>query len=1173
MCRSKAEGGQRCYTHALEAWRVAARRVDRQAGGLGSAREAAKADPANKEAWRAIKKAEDRYEQARTVMRQHLVEMASTKEGERGLTKRISEESDPGKRQQWQSIYDEGQQLRRTNTDKGRANAAARLVVGVNGARYGLDETQTEAVWRRTLRSARNHEGDQDYADAKKWGQFVDAERAELAEDERLTDTQFDRARRNLDTAARTRPTRYVANAAFQFRDRAERAAAALDRQVDLGAGMRGVPREEYRERVAAFRKQYQELPENQRPAPPEDWVAGVTKKDRQAVSMPDDPATQWSHYRAQADPDAFPNADRSFVSVDIETAGPAGPSGFQPENGQIIEVGLVAYNENQVEVGSYASLVKPEQAPYGTGATHIHHISEDDVKDAPSWDQVAPQVAARLQGRTMLAQNSPFEDRWLSHHMGQENQDWRPGSTLDTLRVAQQHTGNEERHTLDRICARVGVPYGEDGQGHRAEHDARVAAKAWFGLRDQIENTYRSDPKRRALPQPARLAAKAHPTAHTPMVKKPTGVNRPRNRASHGTGGARSHPARETAEAGGGAGEPVGATQPRKGQRGVQQCPNCGRFAGASHTCPDRSGQANPINASTDTPAVGVPTTGDPSAAEEPSAAGDHSVLAGTPYATASGGGSPRQLSMVAAANEFEGMRKVIDVPLADYAPAQVRDRLNSEEFRTLLNTEATTRQAWETAEQAREEGTGTAMEYHRALDAHRAAQVELLAYREETARVLEGTATTQEADFTLPDGVHQVGDAEAGSAEWQRLRQGTVGGSDVGALVKAGKWGRLNYQDVRAAKMDLDPQDEPHDGASWVGDVWEPHLANIASDVLGEPVYTNKGTFSDGTRHANIDGFTKDDDRVGTVVEMKTSASPTDWEDTPPDGYVLQTQHYVDVLGARDGLLVANINDDRLVVYRVNATDKVQAGPDTNKGMGAEFTYSDVRDYCEKTVTRWNTDREAKREATSAGTAATSPRRRFDLKDDEKATWRDALTKGYVIVDLETTHTSAQRGHVLEFAGTDDQGNSFTSLYDVPDDHAAWNGTGPVDVHGIDRSMLHGKPILHEDETARARLRDFIGDRVVIAHNAGFEKKWLDEVGVPVRTADTQRAFGALVNDERLPDNTMRSLSEWAGVKYEDAHRAGRDVDMLSQAFAKLRPLLEDATKDNRDGLKDAS
>lgn len=512
---------------------------------------------------------------------------------------------------------------------------------------------------------------------------------------------------------------------------------------------------------------------------------------------------------------------------------------------------------------------------------------------------------------------------------------------------------------------------------------------------------------------------------------------------------------------------------------------------------------------------------------------------------------------------NQERGTKRLLDVPIAEHMPAPVRERITSEEFQGLLRAERDTE-----AELARIRAAAAAGEdvstrdRHDALDAYKAARADTLAYRLETARILDGTAETEDRDFVAPASMQFLGEAESGSVEWHQMRQPTVGGSDVGAICQVGAFGPSNRKQVQDAKMELDPQAQEDTIHTYIGNVWEPHLVAIASQSLGQQAYTNKGTRSDGKAHVNLDAFTLDEStgKVDTVVEIKTSSHDSDWNDAPPEGYVLQAQHYMHNLEARRGVLVAAVNDQRLVIHEIDHDDKVPAGPKTPKMLGDEFAYRDVKAYTENTVATWNDKREKNRAAVAAGEPApTRPRQRFTLTDDEKATWNQALTKGAVYVDLETTSRSPGSGHIIEFAGIDSDGNEFERTYNIPPEHAKWNGTGAVDVHHITPEMVEDRPVLMRDEPSIQEIREFIGDRVLIAHNASFEASWLKENGIQAKTACTKRAFGALVDDD-VPDNTMKSFTEWAGDEYKDAHRAMPDVRMMKgNVEKKLRPLLD--------------
>lgn len=489
---------------------------------------------------------------------------------------------------------------------------------------------------------------------------------------------------------------------------------------------------------------------------------------------------------------------------------------------------------------------------------------------------------------------------------------------------------------------------------------------------------------------------------------------------------------------------------------------------------------------------------------------------------------------------------RKIIDVPLADIAPTAVRERLTSPEFATLLADHNTTRDAWEAATEA----TTAPADLLAAYDAYKAARHRLEQYKDTTAAMLPAHEVP-EADFALPHGAHHIGDAEPGTVTWQKMRQPTLGGSDVGAICKVGEYGQMNYDDVRAAKTAAEPQPQDHTGAALRGDLWEPWVIAMTSQALDLDIRANKGTYTDGQRHVNLDGFTlTPEGTIAQVVEAKTSSHPEDWEGTVPAGYALQTQHYGDFFDApRPALLAANLNDERLVVWEVPRNHKVPAGKATPKKLGEAFSYTEVRDYAQSMVSKW---------ATGGASTTGSARRSFRDTPEVRATWQAALERGVVLADLETTGFSPERGHIIEVAlvrvAHGEEVARFHRFYGVPEDHALWNGTGAEDVHRISVGDVAGLPVLAQSPEEIAAIREFIGDSVLVAHNSSFEDRWLSFHGVSVPCADTMRAFGIAVTDAGIADNTMGSLMQWAGFEYKDAHRAINDVLMMLQALPAL-------------------
>ena len=97
---------------------------------------------------------------------------------------------------------------------------------------------------------------------------------------------------------------------------------------------------------------------------------------------------------------------------IDLETTGDS----FT--NGGVVEVGWqdlarVADGGWELYGGPGAILVNP-RCPISAVTSGVHHIIDEDVADAPSWDQAAPEVL-RKGAVALAAHRAAFERRWCT--------------------------------------------------------------------------------------------------------------------------------------------------------------------------------------------------------------------------------------------------------------------------------------------------------------------------------------------------------------------------------------------------------------------------------------------------------------------------------------------------------------------------------------------------------------------------------------------------------------------------------------------------------------------------------------------------------------------------------------------------------------------------------------
>lgn len=93
------------------------------------------------------------------------------------------------------------------------------------------------------------------------------------------------------------------------------------------------------------------------------------------------------------------------FAVIDLETTGFGGSD-------RIIEVGVVLLDAQLQQQDTWETLVQPGR---DVTNSHVHKLTPAHLKNAPTWEEVAPELARVLAGRIGVAHNVSFEKRFLS--------------------------------------------------------------------------------------------------------------------------------------------------------------------------------------------------------------------------------------------------------------------------------------------------------------------------------------------------------------------------------------------------------------------------------------------------------------------------------------------------------------------------------------------------------------------------------------------------------------------------------------------------------------------------------------------------------------------------------------------------------------------------------------
>lgn len=156
-------------------------------------------------------------------------------------------------------------------------------------------------------------------------------------------------------------------------------------------------------------------------------------------------------------------------IILDTET------TGLSPDHGhRIIEIGCVELINRHMTKNHFHHYINPKRA-IDQGAAKVHGITEDFLKDKPTFDQIAENLLAFLKDAELIIHNAPFDIGFLNAELKRINSALSPitqfCTVTDTLVIARrEHPG--QQNTLDALCKRYGV-----NNKHRDLHGALVDA------------------------------------------------------------------------------------------------------------------------------------------------------------------------------------------------------------------------------------------------------------------------------------------------------------------------------------------------------------------------------------------------------------------------------------------------------------------------------------------------------------------------------------------------------------------------------------------------------------------------------------------------------------------------------------------------------------------------
>ena len=149
-------------------------------------------------------------------------------------------------------------------------------------------------------------------------------------------------------------------------------------------------------------------------------------------------------HYGGMSIPGAVEHRG-PYAVIDFET------TGLSPRRDRIVEVAVARVDASGRVEDEFATLINPDGRD--VGPTFIHGIANSQVKDAPTFAEVAPELLARMNGAVVVAHNATFEEAFLAAELKRAGIDVPSMPALCTLWLGRQtfDTPNYKLGTLAR--------------------------------------------------------------------------------------------------------------------------------------------------------------------------------------------------------------------------------------------------------------------------------------------------------------------------------------------------------------------------------------------------------------------------------------------------------------------------------------------------------------------------------------------------------------------------------------------------------------------------------------------------------------------------------------------------------------------------------------------------
>lgn len=154
------------------------------------------------------------------------------------------------------------------------------------------------------------------------------------------------------------------------------------------------------------------------------------------------------------------------YAIIDVET------TGGNAFNEKLTEISIFQFDGNQI-TGQYSTLINPERSiPFMI--TRLTGITDEMVRDAPKFYEVAREIIEMTEGRVFVAHNANFDYNFIRQEYKRLGYSFNR-KTLCTVKLSRKLIPGHRSYSLGNLCNDLGIII---QNRHRAAGDAEATVK-----------------------------------------------------------------------------------------------------------------------------------------------------------------------------------------------------------------------------------------------------------------------------------------------------------------------------------------------------------------------------------------------------------------------------------------------------------------------------------------------------------------------------------------------------------------------------------------------------------------------------------------------------------------------------------------------------------------------